>query len=47
MDMGQSQQRYGQPGELWVLSQPELEDLGVSYTRVVASSQRKMKEWKR
>ncbi|MQT89029.1 ornithine cyclodeaminase [Pseudomonas helleri] len=33
--MGQSQQRYGQPGELWVLSQPELEDLGVSYTRVL------------
>ncbi|MCS4509115.1 ornithine cyclodeaminase [Xylophilus ampelinus] len=33
--MGQSPQRYGQPGELWVLSQTELENLGVSYTRVL------------
>lgn len=33
--MGSSPQRYGQPGELWVLSQPDLEDLGVSHEQVL------------
>ncbi|NQD91281.1 ornithine cyclodeaminase [Pseudomonas sp. CrR25] len=33
--MGPSPQGYGQRGELWLLSQPDLEDLGVSYEQVL------------
>lgn len=35
MEIAQSQQRYGQPGELWLLSQPDLENLDASHEQVL------------